>query len=396
MGQKIYWGYPTNILLGEGCSEQVVSWCIKAGAHKPLLVSDPGVQKLPWFPGIWSNFLKNFPKAGLFTDLPTNPSLFDVHKGAQIFREGNYDLIIAIGGGSVIDSAKGIALAAGDERRLIEFEWSNSISTYETLADYPRIDIPKLIFIPTTSGTGSELSRETVLVDSGKNVKIVITHAELLAYVVLLDPTLTIALPPHLTAATGMDALVHHIEAFCSPLLHPMSTGIAVEGIGLIQKNLKTAFDDGTNLAARSAMLTASAMAAVAFQKGLGGVHALAHPLGAKYKQHHGLLNAVLLPYVLRANRIVIAEPMAHLARSLNLPGQGFDAIEAWVLELRKYLKIPHALSALGLDGTDAEWIGIKALADISSSETNARPLTAHDYAQIYRAAVFGRLDDVP
>lgn len=395
MEPEIYWGYPTNILLGAGCSGQIVAWCNKAGAHKPLVVSDPGICSLPWFSGMFSDLLCCFPKAGLFTDIHANPTLFDVFQGASMFREDGYDLIIAIGGGSAIDAAKGIALAAGDEGRLARFEWSLAIAAYATLADYPCFNLPKLIIVPTTAGTGSELSRETVLVDSDQNVKLVITHAELLAYAVLLDPTLTTSLPPHLTAATGMDALVHHLEAFCSPLPHPMSTGIAVEGIRLIQKNLPIAFHDGNNLAARSAMLTASAMAAVAFQKGLGGAHALAHPLGAKYHQHHGLLNAILLPYVMRANRLVIAESMEPLARSLGLSGQGFNAIEGWILDLRNDMGIPHALSALGLDGSDAEWVGAKALADISSSDTNARPLTADDYAMIYRAAVAGYLDDI-
>jgi alcohol dehydrogenase class IV len=294
-----------------------------------------------------------------------------------------------------MDAAKGISLAAVNEQGLVQFEWSSVIANYPSLADFPRLDLPRLIALPTTAGTGSELGREAVLTMSEQNIKRVISHPELLPASVILDPVLTRGLPPALTAATGMDALTHHIEAFCSPLYHPMSAGIAVEGIRLIQQHLANAHRDGNDMVAREGMLVASAMAAVAFQKGLGGVHALAHPLGARYHKHHGLLNAILLPYVLVANRETISADIARLARYLELQQPDFDGFLDWVLELRQRLGIAHTLRDIGLDAEEADWVGEQALADISSSDTNACVLSAADYSQIFRNAVYGVLPGV-
>ena len=393
--QTAYWGYPTNILLASGCSAEAVTWCGKAGRKRPLIVTDSGVRALPWFEKLTTTLRADCPDLVIFSEIHANPSLDEARAGAKFFRDGSHDSIIAIGGGSAIDAAKGIALASQNPDSLEQFEWSQAMAQYPTLADYPKVDLPPLIVIPTTAGTGSELSREAVLVDSDLHIKKVITHAELLAFCVLLDPDLTVGLPPGLTAMTGMDALVHHIEALCSPLFHPMSEGIALEGIRLIARHLPKAFTDGSDLTARSGMLTASAMAAVAFQKGLGGVHALAHPIGARFGTHHGLLNAILLPYVLRANRNAIEPQMNRLARILDLDGTGFDAVESWILSLRRNLHVPHDLHAASLIEDAAEWVGQQAVADISSSETNALPLNAEQYAAIYRAAVRGRLEDV-
>jgi alcohol dehydrogenase class IV len=328
----------------------------------------------------------------VFSNVASNPSLDDVAAGVAAFKTGQHDSLIALGGGSAMDAAKGISLAVIDPNGLDRFEWSQVISDYPSLADFPRLGLPKLIALPTTAGTGSELGREAVLTQSEQNIKRVISHPEMLPATVILDPVLTRGLPPALTAATGMDALTHHIEAFCSPLYHPMSAGVAVEGVRLIQQHLIDAHTDGQNMIAREGMLVASAMAAVAFQKGLGGVHALAHPLGARYHKHHGLLNAILLPYVLIANRQTISNDIARLARYLELEQPDFAGFLDWVLNLRQRLGIPHSLADIGLNDEDAEWVGTQALADISSSDTNARVLDAADYSQIFRNAVHGVL----
>ena len=306
--------------------------------------------------------------------------------------EGGHDSLIALGGGSALDAAKGIALLSRDANGLHNFEWSQLIERYPTLGDHPALDLPPLIAIPTTAGTGSELGREAVLTDTARGIKIVVGHRELLARSVILDPVLTVGLPKSLTAATGMDALTHHLESLFSPLYHPMSAGVAIEGVRLVKEHLQRAVHNGTDLAAREGMLVASASAAVAFQKGLGGVHALAHPLGAKHHKHHGLLNAVLLPYLLVANRPAIEADATRLARYLELPEASFDGLLGWVLELRSAVGIPHTLRELGLDGEDAQWVGEQAVADISSSETNALPLQAEDYSRIYLNAVNGVL----
>lgn len=390
-----YWNYPTEIFCGPGALEILAQRCTLLEMRKPLLVTDPGMLALEPLALLKAHLTQADVPFAVFSDIHSNPTLDDVARGVTVFQAGGHDSLIALGGGSAMDAAKGVALATVDRQGLARFEWSQVIERYPSLADFPRLDLPKLIALPTTAGTGSELGREAVLTVSEQGIKQVISHPELLPATVILDPILTRGLPAALTAATGMDALTHHIEAFCSPLYHPMSAGVAVEGIRLIRQHLATACADGQDMVAREGMLVASAMAAVAFQKGLGGVHALAHPLGARFHKHHGLLNAILLPYVLIANQPVINADIARLARYLELPQPDFDGFVRWVLQLRKQLGIPHSLSEIGLDADAAAWVGEQALADISSSDTNARPLDAGDYSQIFRNAVHGQLPAV-
>jgi alcohol dehydrogenase class IV len=387
-----YWNYPTEIFCGPAALDALAERCALLGMHNPLLVTDPGMLELEPLALLKKHLTDADIPFGLFSEIASNPSMEDVARGVAAFHAGNHDSLIALGGGSAMDAAKGISLAAVDRQGLERFEWSQVIAHYPSLANFPHLGLPRLIALPTTAGTGSELGREAVLTQSEQNIKRVISHPELLPATVILDPVLTRGLPPALTAATGMDALTHHIEAFCSPLYHPMSSGVAVEGIRLIQQHLLHAYADGQNMVAREGMLVTSAMAAVAFQKGLGGVHALAHPLGARYHKHHGLLNAILLPYVLIANRQAISDDIARLARYLELKQPDFDGFLSWVLNLRQRLAIPHSLADIGLDADAASWVGEQALADISSSDTNARVLSAADYSQIFRNAVHGRL----
>nr|BFD42210.1 iron-containing alcohol dehydrogenase [Pseudomonas sp. FFPRI_1] len=391
-----YWNYPTEIFCGAEALHGLAQRCALLGMRKPLLVTDPGMLALEPYALVSAHLQQSRQEHGVFSDLASNPSLEDVQRGVLAFHAGGHDSLIALGGGSAMDAAKGIALLAVAPEGLQHFEWSRVIEHYPSLADFPRLQLPTLIALPTTAGTGSELGREAVLTDSQQQIKRVISHPGMLPACVILDPLLTCSLPPALTAATGMDALTHHIEAFCSPLYHPMSSGVAVEGIRLVQQHLLQAVTNSQDLNAREGMLVASAMAAVAFQKGLGGVHALAHPLGARYHRHHGLLNAILLPYVLVANRSAIAQDIARLARYLQLPRADFQGFLDWLLALRAELGIPHCLADIGLDSGDAEWVGAQALADISSSDTNARPLSAADYSQIFRNAVHGVLPGAP
>ncbi len=392
MSDLHYWNYPTDILCGVGALEQLPRRCALAGARRPLLVTDPGMLALEPLRLVRECLERAGIDHDLFHELSSNPSLAEVQGGARRFEAGGHDALIALGGGSALDAAKGIALLSRDPHGLERFEWTQTLRSYPTLADYPLLGLPPLLALPTTAGTGSELGREAVLTDTQLGIKRVVGHRELLAACVFLDPRLTRGLPPALSAATGMDALTHHLEALFSPLYHPMSAGIALEGVRLVRQHLENAVRDGNDLAAREGMLVASASAAVAFQKGLGGVHALAHPLGARHHLHHGLLNAVLLPYVLLANRPAIEADAARLARYLELDEASFDGLLAWILELRARIGIPANLAALGLDGEDAQWVGEQALADLSSSATNALPLDARDYARIYRQAVAGTL----
>jgi alcohol dehydrogenase class IV len=390
-----YWNYPTEIFCGPGALDLLTERCNLLGMRNPLLVTDPGMLALEPLALLKARLTEAQIPFAVFSDLASNPSMADVARGVAAYHAGQHDSLITLGGGSAMDAAKGISLAAVDPQGLARFEWSQVMAHYPSLADFPRLDLPRLIALPTTAGTGSELGREAVLTQSELNIKRVISHPEMLPATVILDPVLTRGLPAALTAATGMDALTHHIEAFCSPLYHPMSAGVAVEGVRLIQQHLLNAFSDGQDMIAREGMLVASAMAAVAFQKGLGGVHALAHPLGARYHKHHGLLNAILLPYVLIANRDTISPDIARLARYLELPQADFDGFLDWVLDLRQHLGIPHSLEEIGLDAEAADWVGEQALADVSSSDTNACVLSAADYSQIFRNAVHGVLPGV-
>lgn len=387
-----YWNYPTEILCGVGALDRLADRCRLAGMRKPLLVTDPGMLELAPLHEVRRRLEAAGIDYALFHAFSSNPALEEVTRGALSLAEGGHDSLIALGGGSALDAAKGIALLSRDAEGLHHFEWSQLIERYPTLGDHPALDLPPLIAIPTTAGTGSELGREAVLTDTARGIKIVVGHRELLARSVILDPALTVGLPKSLTAATGMDALTHHLESLFSPLYHPMSAGVALEGVRLVKEHLQRAVHNGTDLAAREGMLVASASAAVAFQKGLGGVHALAHPLGAKHHKHHGLLNAVLLPYLLVANRPAIEADATRLARYLELPEASFEGLLGWVLELRSAVGIPHTLKELGLTGEDAQWVGEQAVADISSSETNALPLQAEDYSRIYLNAVNGVL----
>jgi alcohol dehydrogenase class IV len=302
------------------------------------------------------------------------------------YRQGGHRGIVALGGGSAMDAAKAIALASGQRRPLWDFEdvgdnWLRADAT----------TIAPVVAVPTTAGTGSEVGRAALITDEEEQVKRIIFHPRLLPARVILDPLLTLGLPAGLTAATGMDALSHNLEALCSPVYHPMAQGIAMEGIRLIRDNLARAVEDGSDVTARMEMLVASMMGATAFQKGLGAMHALAHPLGALYDAHHGLLNAVLMPYVLTANRLAISPKIELLAGHLGLADPSFTGFLDWVLALRERIGIPHTLATIGIDDRQRERVGRMAVADPTAA-TNPLPFSAQQYAGLFSRAVAGDL----
>ena len=304
------WNYPTNIRLGSGRLKELAEACQQLGMNKPLLITDPGLAALPMVEDALAICRGAGLACGLFSDVQGNPTGSNVANGVAAFNAGDHDGVIAFGGGSAVDAAKAVALMVGQDRPMWDFE---DVGDNWKLVNEARI-VPT-VAIPTTAGTGSEVGRASVIVDEDRQVKKIIFHPKMLPAIVILDPQLTIGLPAHLTAATGMDALSHNLEAFCSPFYHPMAAGIAMEAIRLVQQYLPRAVADGHDIEARSQMLVAASMGAAAFQKGLGGMHALAHPLGALYGAHHGLLNAILMPYVLKANRPVIEMRIQRLAR---------------------------------------------------------------------------------
>lgn len=380
------WNYPTPIRFGAGRISELAGLCAELNMKRPLLVTDRGLAEMP----MTAHILKQLQDVGLnvalFSDMRPNPIGRDVDAGVAVYREGGHDGVISLGGGSALDVGKAIALMSGQDRPLWDFE--------DVGDNYLRVNVAGVapsIAIPTTAGTGSEVGRASLIIDDVAHRKVIIFHPTMLPQRVLADPELTAGLPAHLTAATGVDALVHNIEAFCSPFYHPLAQGVALEGMKLVHDFLPRAYQNGKDIEARAQMLSASLMGATAFQKGLGGVHALAHPIGAVFDTHHGLANAILLPYVLVRNREAIAERLGAAARYLGLADSSFDGFLSWVLSLRKALNIPHSLADISIPLDQADAIGLMAKNDPSDGG-NPVQLTAADYADIYRAAVAGVL----
>ena len=304
------WNYPSNIRVGSGRLSELAEACQQLHMQKPLLITDPGLAALSMVEDALAICRDAGLDCGLFADVQGNPTGSNVEQGVSAFKAGAHDGVIAFGGGSALDAAKAVALMAGQDRPIWDFEDAGD--------NWMRVNeagVAATVAVPTTAGTGSEVGRASVIVDEHRHVKKIVFHPKMLPAIVILDPQLTVGLPAHLTAATGMDALSHNLEAFCSSYYHPMATGIAMEGTRLVQQYLPRAVADGGDIEARAQMQVAASMGAAAFQKGLGGMHALAHPLGALYNAHHGLLNAILMPYVLKENRRVIEGRIERLAR---------------------------------------------------------------------------------
>ncbi len=379
------WNYPTAVRCGAGRISELAEVCEGLNIKAPLLITDPGLAALPMVKNLVASCQQAGLKITVFSEIKANPTGSNVEAGIAVYRSGHHDGVIAFGGGSGLDAAKAVAVAANQSCSLWDLEdvgdnWLN--------ADPAKI--PPIIGVPTTAGTGSEVGRASVIVNESEHKKAIIFHPKMLPACVILDPELTLGLPAGLTAATGMDALSHNLEAFCSPVYHPMAEGIAIEGIRLIKENLPTAVADGSNIEARTQMLVASAMGATAFQRGLGAMHALAHPLGAVYDAHHGMLNAILMPYVLKANYAVIKQPIARLARCLELDAD-FDAFLDWVLAIRAEVGIHHQLSAIIPEDSRLDEIGQMAVID-SAAGTNPILHDAAAYTRIARNAYAGNL----
>ena len=381
--EDMNWNYPTPIWFGLNRVKEIQKASDDLQINNPLIVTDPGIQKTDIIDKI-NLSLNN--RASIYSDVQGNPTGQNVMSGVKQFNEGNHDGVIAVGGGSGMDTGKGIAFMSGQSRPLWDFE---DIGDYWIRANSEKIK--PIIAIPTTAGTGSETGRAAVFTKEDTHEKKIIFHPKMLPSIVILDPYLTIALPPHLTAFTGMDALAHCLEAYCSPFFHPLSQGIAIEGISIIHKYLLTAFSDGNNSEARGNMLAASSMGSTAFQKGLGAIHSLSHPVGAIYNTHHGLTNAVFMPYVFIKNKDAIENRIESLARYINLPDPNFDGFIKWILDLRNKLAVPHTLKELIKDDEKFEEMSVMAFNDPSTGG-NPIQLTDKDFLQLYRDAYDGKL----
>lgn len=378
------WNYPTTVHFGCDKVKELPRFCRKANMLRPLLVTDPGLRALPMIEDIIQHNLQNDIITECFSHIKSNPTAENVTQGVMAFRNAQCDGVIAIGGGSALDAGKAIALMVGQTRPIWDFE--------DIGDNYLRVNVAGMmpvIAIPTTAGTGSEVGRASVILDDATHCKKIIFHPNMLPHLVIADPVLCVGLSKKLTAATGMDALSHNLEAYCAPGFHPMADGIALLGIRLVKENLPQAVLNGKDLIARSNMLAASSMGATAFQKGLGAMHALAHPLGAVYDAHHGMLNAILMPYVLQNNLPDINEKLQKLAHFLDLPVKSANAVIDWILQLRSEIGIPETLSSIGIDMEQVDLIANMAIEDPSAA-TNPKILSQAEYLQLLLHAIRG------
>ncbi len=371
------WSYPTNIRFGAGRIAEIGGACMAAGITKPLLVTDRGLAEMD----ITSHTLDLLAAEGfgraMFSRVDPNPSDLNVDDGLRLYREGGFDGVVAFGGGSGLDLGKTLAFMAGQTRPIWDFE---DIGDWWTRADPDGIH--PIVAVPTTAGTGSEVGRAGVITNSGTHEKKIIFHPKMLPSVVICDPELTVGMPKPITAGTGLDAFAHCVEAYSSPHYHPLSQGIALEGMRLVKDYLPRAYADGGDIEARANMMSAAAMGATAFQKGLGAIHALSHPIGAHHGTHHGTTNAVFMPAVLRFNADAIRTKFDSAAAYLGIEG-GFDGFCAYVDDLNDSMGIPKSLTQLGVENPDFDRLVADALRDPSMGG-NPRELTAEAARSIY------------
>ncbi len=380
------WNYPTAIRFGAGRIRELPDACRELGVARPLLVTDPGLAALPMIAAAVARCRDAGLGCEVFSEVQGNPVVANVDAGVAAFRAGGHDGVIAFGGGSALDVGKAVALMVGQTRPIWDFEDREDW--------YTRVNVEGMapvVAVPTTAGTGSEVGRAAVITDERDHTKKIIFHPRMLPSLVIADPELTIGLPAGITAAVGMDALAHNLEAFCSPFYHPIAQGVALEAMRLIREWLPTACRQGDNITARAHMLAAATMGAAAFQKGLGAMHALSHPCGAVLDTHHGLTNAVVMPYVLVFNRPAIEEKMTALARYLDLPAPSFKAVLEWVLDLRKEIGIPQDLAALGVTEAHIAQLASMAVVDPSVGGNPVR-LTKANLTTLFRDAVRGHI----
>ena len=379
------WNYPTPIRFGIDRVKELSLFIDELKISNPLIVTDPQFREVDQFRGIIGSLNNSNKNYSIFSEIKGNPTGTNIRDGVDVFLKNKNDGVIAIGGGSSLDAGKAVAFMSKQKENIWYFEdigdnWTKAIID----------NLPKVIAIPTTAGTGSETGRASLIVDEETYTKKIIFHPTMLPDLVVLDPSLTISLPKHLTAATGMDALAHCLEAYCSNNFHPMAHGIALEGIKIIKENLVTAYNDPGNIEARAKMLVSSMMGSTSFQKGLGAIHSLSHPINAVNDVHHGLSNAIFMPYVVKFNQSQIEERIISLSKYIDLENQTFDGFLKWILDLRNQLAIPHALKDLKIT-FDFDKLSKMALVDPSTS-TNPVDLNEDDMKALYISSYEGNL----
>ncbi len=378
--QNMNWNYPTTIWFGENRYKDIQEACSSINIQNPLIVTDPGLLNTDLIEKL-NKSLKSHTK--VYSDVQGNPTGANVTNGVKVLLEGDHDGVIAIGGGSAMDVGKGIAFLAHQTKPLWDFE---DIGDLWMKADSKSI-LP-IIALPTTAGTGSEVGRAAVFLNEETKKKKIIFHPKMLPQIAILDPILSLGLPKNVTAGSGMDALAHCIEAFSSPFYHPMAEGTAVEGIRLVKENILDVYNDGGNVKARANMLVASMMGAAAFQKGLGAIHSVTHPVNSLYNSHHGTTNGTVMPFVLEYNRSAIESKFDRLGRYINISG-GLDGIIDWVNKLKKEMNIPHSLQDMGVQLGDEEKLSKLAFEDPSTGG-NPLPMTVDKFKDLIKICILG------
>jgi alcohol dehydrogenase class IV len=380
------WNFPTRVLTGAGRIKDLPEVCRANGVARPLVVTDKGLAQSKIVADVLVLVREAGLTAKLFCEVKSNPTEANLLAGVAAFRSGGHDGVIAMGGGSALDVGKCVAFMAAQTRPIWDFEdvgdWWKRAKTD---------GVAPIIAIPTTAGTGSEVGRAGVITREDTHEKKIIFHPLMMPKVAIEDPELAIGLPPFLTMATGMDALSHCFEAYCVNAFHPLADGIALEGLRIVNTYLPRAVANGADLEARAYMFAAASMGATAFQKGLGAIHAICHPVGARYDTHHGLTNGVVFPYVLICNRSAIEAKTPHIARALDLPGRDFSAVLTWLLDFRRKLGVPHTLGELGVKEADAKAIAADAVKDPTAA-SNPRPLDEAEFERVTLAAIRGDL----
>jgi alcohol dehydrogenase class IV len=380
------WNFPTRVVAGPGRIAELPDLCRAHGITRPLLVTDAGLAKSDMIASIARRVREAGIPISIFSDVKGNPVGSNLTAGIVAFKQGGHDGVVAVGGGSALDVGKCVAFMVAQSRPVFDFE---DVGDWWTRANTDGV--APIIAVPTTAGTGSEVGRAGVITREDTHEKKIIFHPLMMPKVAVEDPELAVGLPPFLTMATGMDALAHCFEAYCVKAFHPLADGVALEGIKIVDTYLPRAVADGSDLEARAYMFAAASMGATAFQKGLGAIHSVSHPVGARYDTHHGLTNGVLFPYVMVCNRKAIADKIPHIARALDLPGRDFDAVLNWIMTLRKNLGVPHTLAELGVKEADAKTIAKDAVKDPTAG-ANPRSLTEADFEQLTLAAIRGDL----
>ncbi len=383
---KTNWNYPTSVWVGENRIKDLPEACKNLNISSPLFVTDKDLINLDMTKNIIFEVRKKFSTLFIFSNFSGNPIGENVEEGVSVFKKNKCDGVIAFGGGSGLDVGKAIAFMSGQSRPMWDFE---DVGDYWKRANEKKI--APIIAVPTTAGTGSETGRASAIINKKTGVKKIIFHPKFLPSIVILDPVLTVDLSPRLTAATGMDALAHNLEAFCAPGFHPMADGIAIEGMKLIRKSLLIAANNGNDLNARLDLLTAASMGSTAFQKGLGAIHSLSHPVNAQFDIHHGLSNAIFMPYVLTFNKSSVENRITSICDYLNLD-KNFESFLSWILDLRKKLNIPHKLSEV----VDIDKINLNKLSKMAfedpSTQTNPKKMTVDDMKILYEHSISGKL----